>query len=453
MAIQLKATLILVFSTLLTLLTGNQEVFALSPDIVVKANAFADYIESHEKSDYFGPSEIYPDDLPGDHGFLEYEFADYDADGEYELCITGPAASANALSSILDEENGNVICRFHGWGYVMGRYSVSSEDSPLLIITEGNSAGEDIVHLRIDGFDAEWRLQVIAEKCCGIEGITDFTVDSNNYPIDNFEFSDIYMDILDNGTEIPVAAERVLDNCSPAELASILRSIDSVSDTQYILPESANRYLTKSDIDGFSLQKINYAKNEIYARHGRKFKSKELMDYFSTRTWYSGTVEPDSFSDSWLSEVERSNALYLRDIEFADGVGYLLDQEGYDVTRVIETLGSDSSAGMQAAPDSSQYDNGSNGLLYTEEQALAAVQEYGLDRFSAQGGSFYIVSHYLENPGTYVVWYHWPTGFVGKYSIDLSTGEVSETGPYESPDVPGSMPMSTHLAFNVIDYL
>ena len=338
MAVRLRWIFFLMLSTLLVILSNNQEVFALDPDLVEKANAFADYIESHEKAEYFGPSDIYPDDLPGEHGFLKYEFADYDDDGEYELCITGPAASANNLSSILDEEDGKVFCRFHGWGYVMGRYYASSADSSLLIIMEGNSAGDDIVHLRIDGFDAEWKLHVLAEKCRGIEGITDFVVGSQNTPIDISEFYNLDIDIEDNCIDIAVAAEGKLDNCSPAELASILRSIDSPSRTQYILPESAARYLTESDIAGFSLQKINYAKNEIYARHGRKVKSKELMDYFTTRSWYSGTVEPDSFSDSWLSEVERHNAFYLRDIEFADGVGYLLDQDGYDITRVIDTL-------------------------------------------------------------------------------------------------------------------
>ncbi len=42
----------------------------------------------------------------------------------------------------------------------------------------------------------------------------------------------------------------------------------------YILPESNSRYLTDADVAGLSLKEINYAKNEIYARHGRKFDSK-----------------------------------------------------------------------------------------------------------------------------------------------------------------------------------
>ena len=40
-------------------------------------------------------------------------------------------------------------------------------------------------------------------------------------------------------------------------------------DRDYILPESDSKYLTEADIAGLTLKEINYAKNEIYARHGR----------------------------------------------------------------------------------------------------------------------------------------------------------------------------------------
>ena len=50
-------------------------------------------------------------------------------------------------------------------------------------------------------------------------------------------------------------------------------------DSEYIIPDSNSRYLTESDISGLSLQQLNYAKNEIYARRGRKFDSVELQEY------------------------------------------------------------------------------------------------------------------------------------------------------------------------------
>ena len=53
-----------------------------------------------------------------------------------------------------------------------------------------------------------------------------------------------------------------------------------VDDDTYIFPNSDTEYLTKSDLSGMSKSEINLAKNELYARHGRKFKSKELQEYF-----------------------------------------------------------------------------------------------------------------------------------------------------------------------------
>lgn len=82
-----------------------------------------------------------------------------------------------------------------------------------------------------------------------------------------------------------------------------------------ILPDSSTRLLTTADIQNLTPQEINYAKNEIYARHGRKFKSKELQDYFEAQDWYVGTTEPDQFDDGTLSDIERQNIIFLSNAE------------------------------------------------------------------------------------------------------------------------------------------
>lgn len=97
--------------------------------------------------------------------------------------------------------------------------------------------------------------------------------------------------------------------------------------SDYILPYSDSVRITSSDIQYLSLQEINYAKNEIYARHGRKFKSKELNDYFNSKLWYYGYIDPEDFSESVFSQVEKDNIRFLSDTEFAlDPNGYQLDQ-------------------------------------------------------------------------------------------------------------------------------
>lgn len=102
---------------------------------------------------------------------------------------------------------------------------------------------------------------------------------------------------------------------------------NGVGADDYIIPDSNSKYLTESDLNGMTIQQINYAKNEIYARHGRKFKSKELQTYFDSKSWYQGTIEPSAFNENTLNDYEKRNAELLSKKEFSmESGGYKLDQ-------------------------------------------------------------------------------------------------------------------------------
>lgn len=108
-------------------------------------------------------------------------------------------------------------------------------------------------------------------------------------------------------------------------------NINTGGNEEYILPNSNVDYLTEADITGLTLQEINYAKNEIYARHGRRFKSQELMNYFTSKSWYEGIYDSDDFdanySDNTLNDYEKKNAEFLRSVEYSmNPNGYELDQ-------------------------------------------------------------------------------------------------------------------------------
>lgn len=97
---------------------------------------------------------------------------------------------------------------------------------------------------------------------------------------------------------------------------------------EYIIPDSNSRYLTESDIQNLSIREINYAKNEIYARHGRKFQSWELQNYFNSKSWYRGVIEPSNFQQSVLNDYEKKNAELLSKREFSmESGGYKLDAQ------------------------------------------------------------------------------------------------------------------------------
>lgn len=83
----------------------------------------------------------------------------------------------------------------------------------------------------------------------------------------------------------------------------------------YILPNSSSMYLTRADLAGLTMEQLRLARNEIYARHGRKFKTKELQDYFNSKSWYVGTIDSDSFKDSYLNIYEKENIKLIQSME------------------------------------------------------------------------------------------------------------------------------------------
>ena len=78
-------------------------------------------------------------------------------------------------------------------------------------------------------------------------------------------------------------------------------------DPEYLLPDSATQYLSNADLQGLSWEELCLARNEIFARHGRIFKTPEIAQYFSEKSWYQGTIAPERFNDGVLSAIEKAN--------------------------------------------------------------------------------------------------------------------------------------------------
>lgn len=79
------------------------------------------------------------------------------------------------------------------------------------------------------------------------------------------------------------------------------------ANNQYILNGSDSRYISKSELQGLDANQCRLARNEIYARHGRKFNDQYLQNYFNSKIWYTPRIEPDNFSESVLNTYERAN--------------------------------------------------------------------------------------------------------------------------------------------------
>lgn len=87
--------------------------------------------------------------------------------------------------------------------------------------------------------------------------------------------------------------------------------------SEFIFWDSNIRYLSDSEVAGLSLQTLNYARNEIYARRGYIFQSQELRDYFGSRNWYNGVITPSQFSSSVFNQYEMANIELLKKYEYS----------------------------------------------------------------------------------------------------------------------------------------
>lgn len=82
----------------------------------------------------------------------------------------------------------------------------------------------------------------------------------------------------------------------------------------YVLSGSDTRQLTADDLSPLSPAQLRIARNEIYARHGRRFVSADLASYFSKKAWYQpvdGAIT--------LSPLEQANVDLIAKFEKARG--------------------------------------------------------------------------------------------------------------------------------------
>lgn len=95
--------------------------------------------------------------------------------------------------------------------------------------------------------------------------------------------------------------------------------VSYLEESDYILPESNTRYLQKSDLEGLTAEECRLARNELYARHGRKFDDEFLRTYFESKEWYEGTIEAADFDEAMLNEYEFANRDLIVEYETEQG--------------------------------------------------------------------------------------------------------------------------------------
>lgn len=95
-----------------------------------------------------------------------------------------------------------------------------------------------------------------------------------------------------------------------------ITSMTYYDDKDYIIPTSGTKLLTKNDVKDMSKQQLALARNEIYARHGRRFQMAEFRDYFAKKSWYKENPNYNYDNEgSNLNDIEAKNVVLLLSIE------------------------------------------------------------------------------------------------------------------------------------------
>ena len=91
---------------------------------------------------------------------------------------------------------------------------------------------------------------------------------------------------------------------------------ENAASSDYVIPNSGTKLLTNDDIKGLSKEQLAIARNEIYARHGRKFQMAEYRNYFSKKSWYKENPNYNySNENSNLNDIESKNVVFLLSAE------------------------------------------------------------------------------------------------------------------------------------------
>ena len=105
-------------------------------------------------------------------------------------------------------------------------------------------------------------------------------------------------------TSRPMPSESLIPDATETPVVS--------DEGNFILDFSSTRLVNSDDLANLSSWELKVARNEIYARLGRKFVHKDLSCYFTKQPWYH--IDPD-YTDSKLTKIESTNAVFILNYE------------------------------------------------------------------------------------------------------------------------------------------
>ncbi|HIR93848.1 MAG TPA: YARHG domain-containing protein [Candidatus Egerieimonas intestinavium] len=120
-------------------------------------------------------------------------------------------------------------------------------------------------------------------------------------------------------TPTATPTEEPTPTLAPVTVVTAAPTPTPASSGDYIFPDSNSRYLSYEEVAAKGQQELVYARNEIFARHGRKFKSEDLQAYFNSKSWYTPIYEADEFTtelqNRLFNSYEKENIKQITKVE------------------------------------------------------------------------------------------------------------------------------------------
>ena len=150
----------------------------------------------------------------------------------------------------------------------------------------------------------------------------------------------------------------------------------------YVFPQSSSEYLIRDDLEGKTGEELRIARNEIYARHGRRFNDKTLQWYFDAKSWYQGTVAPGDFKESVLNPIEKENVYRISQAE----AGNYPDWDGAGAAAMAAAQAADAqAAAARAAAEQAAAEQAAAARAAAEQAAAQAASQVASQGASASG--------------------------------------------------------------------
>jgi len=108
--------------------------------------------------------------------------------------------------------------------------------------------------------------------------------------------------------ELTLVLQSSDDTNAPSPAPAVKTS--SGCDDGYFFDHS--RHISADQLKDKSKKELKLMRNEIFATHGRPFRSQDLHDYFTAKCWYKVNID---YTDTVLTSADRDNILTIRSVE------------------------------------------------------------------------------------------------------------------------------------------